>query len=220
MPTKKTNPNPSLNPQLVVTGRTVLGHTFADPYVLRLAVTRKRDSAVNNEGLEFLGDAVLKLATALKAFAELPGAGPGKLHEYCEAMRTNSYLAKVYDSQRMEQWRRSNVSGGSSARCSGKSKGDFIESLLGAILLDGGYEAALAAVNTMVTTTLPLRESQTESVGPIQVARADVVSPLPSLSSLPSLTKHKKPRKNRKSNQKSAAKKLPPTDAEASSSHA
>jgi ribonuclease-3 len=57
-----------------------LGYTFADPALLRRALTHRSFSADHNERLEFLGDAVIDCVLSPLLMARLPDAPEGDLH--------------------------------------------------------------------------------------------------------------------------------------------
>ncbi|HEY0257220.1 MAG TPA: ribonuclease III domain-containing protein [Candidatus Methylacidiphilales bacterium] len=62
-----------------------LGHTFADPGLLRLALTHasfgheKRQRTPDNQRLEFLGDAVLQLTVTAELYRRFPELPEGRL---------------------------------------------------------------------------------------------------------------------------------------------
>ena len=54
----------------------ILGHSFADQRLLEQALTHRSASHVNNERLEFLGDALVNLFIAELVYENLPRADP------------------------------------------------------------------------------------------------------------------------------------------------
>ena len=56
-----------------------LGHRFADPALLKRALTHRSFGADHNERLEFLGDAVLNLAVSSLLFERFGGSDEGDL---------------------------------------------------------------------------------------------------------------------------------------------
>jgi ribonuclease III len=79
-----------------------LGHHFADPALLAQALTHRsfanesRDpSIVDNERLEFLGDAVLDLIIGHQLFADHPGADEGELSRLRAELVSAPTLARL-----------------------------------------------------------------------------------------------------------------------------
>ncbi len=70
-----------------------LGHTFADPELLRQALThaslrpREAPEAADNQRLEFLGDAVLQLAVTAEIYRRFPPSHRGPAHRPARAAR-------------------------------------------------------------------------------------------------------------------------------------
>jgi len=56
-----------------------LGYSFQDNKLLKLALTHKSHSAVNNERLEFLGDSILSLYVSEKLFSSYSDLDEGTL---------------------------------------------------------------------------------------------------------------------------------------------
>jgi ribonuclease-3 len=126
-----------------------VGYTFADPALLRLALTHpsvahEQGAAMQtNQRLEFLGDAVLQLALTRELYEKFPGFGEGPLTKARAKLVNRRSLA-----ERARQLglgahlilsRGEEISGG---RDRPSALADTFESLMGAIFLDGGFEAA------------------------------------------------------------------------------
>ncbi|HWS02374.1 MAG TPA: ribonuclease III domain-containing protein, partial [Gammaproteobacteria bacterium] len=56
-----------------------LGYTFHDPLLLESALTHRSAGGINNERLEYLGDAVLGLVIAEDLYRRYPQASEGEL---------------------------------------------------------------------------------------------------------------------------------------------
>jgi len=56
-----------------------LGHSFTDPTLLEQALTHRSFGALNNERLEFLGDAVLDMVISEMLYRHFPAASEGDL---------------------------------------------------------------------------------------------------------------------------------------------
>ena len=126
-----------------------LGYTFKDLELLRLALTHpsvaheQGPAVAHNQRLEFLGDAVLGLALTQELYEKFPNVSEGPMTKARAQMVNRKALA--------EQGRRLNlgdyliVSHGeesSGGRRRDSAIADAFEAVLGAIFLDGGYEAA------------------------------------------------------------------------------
>lgn len=129
-----------------------LGHDFADPALLNLALTHAsaRTSTKpneDNERLEFLGDRVLGLAIAELLADRFPDASEGELARWFNHLVRAETCAEV--AQDWDLGRFILMSGGE-AGSGGRHKKTILanscEAVLGAIFADGGYAAASAVV--------------------------------------------------------------------------
>lgn len=129
----------------------VLGYTFGDIDLLDLALTHGSYSNENpdlargdNERLEFLGDAVLQLCISDMLVERFSGYTEGQLSKARAFMVNEQSLAGLARQHRIGEFMRL---GRGEEKAEGRNKdsilGDAFESLIGAIYLDGGYEAAL-----------------------------------------------------------------------------
>lgn len=125
-----------------------LGYTFRNPELLQSALTHassadhRRDS---NERLEFLGDAVLGLAVCSAVFNELPDAMEGELTKIKSAVVSRSACARV--AERLKLAEALMLGQGISADDVPKSiVSSALESVIAAVYMDGGFEAAQAVV--------------------------------------------------------------------------
>ncbi len=144
---------------------TLLGHTFADPAVLREALTHPSyrnehpDEGRDNQRLEFLGDSVLGLAVSEALFQARPDAAEGTLTTVRARVVSEPVLADaarasgLADALRLG---RGVVSEGGADRDSVLS--DAFEAVLGALFVDGGYpvarEVALRLLAAPIRATL------------------------------------------------------------------
>jgi ribonuclease-3 len=126
-----------------------LGYSFRDPALLRLALTHpsvahEQDSPIQtNQRLEFLGDAVLQLVLTRELYEKFPAFGEGPLTKARAKLVNRRTLAErarhLGIGQHLILSRGEELHGGRE-RPSGLA--DTYEALLGAILLDGGFDAA------------------------------------------------------------------------------
>ncbi len=119
-----------------------LGHRFRDPALLELAFTHASvQGSQSNERLEFLGDAALDLAIAEELFhrhAELP---EGDLTELKAAIVSRRSLAQA--ARELGLGERARIGGGLRGReLPASVLANLYEAVLGAVYLDGGYDAA------------------------------------------------------------------------------
>lgn len=73
----------------------VLGYTFRDPELLRLALTHRSMGAKNNERLEFLGDSLVNLIIAEAGFRLHARANEGMLSRLRSSLVSGDALASV-----------------------------------------------------------------------------------------------------------------------------
>ena len=132
-----------------------LGHSFADPALLALAVTHRSFSADHNERLEFLGDAVLSLAVSSLLFERFAGCDEGDLTRVrAHLVREDSLhkLALSLDLPLVLRLSDGEAKGGGAQRPS--ILADVMEALIGAIYVDSGYAAALELVRRLLAEVI------------------------------------------------------------------
>lgn len=124
-----------------------LGHRFANPRLLEQALTHRSRGADNYERLEFLGDGVLGCAVADELYARFPQLSEGKLTRLRASLVREEALAEVAGALGVAQFVRlgeGELAAGPQPRPS--ILADALEAVLGAVFLDGGYEAARKVV--------------------------------------------------------------------------
>ncbi len=72
-----------------------LGYAFADTALLREALTHRSAGSVNNERLEFLGDALLNTVIGIELFQRRPAAPEGDLSRLRAALVRQESLAAI-----------------------------------------------------------------------------------------------------------------------------
>lgn len=123
-----------------------IDYRFRDLRLLELALTHRSLSDAphrNLERLEFLGDAVLSHLVSKRLFMRFPSATEGDLTMRRSALVNKKYLAKVGETLELHKYLK--VSSGVNLKDDKVRQnlgGDALESLLGAIYLDGGMRAA------------------------------------------------------------------------------
>lgn len=132
-----------------------IGVRFRDASLRDLALTHRsyafeQGLGVNNERLEFLGDAVLGLVVAEMAYASLPEAPEGELAKLRAAVVNMNVLAEV--ARQIELGAALFLGKGEEAS-GGRDKSsilaDTFEALLGAVYIDQGPDAARGLVTTL-----------------------------------------------------------------------
>lgn len=132
-----------------------VGHGFSDPALLRRALTHRSHSAAHNERLEFLGDSVLNCAVALelyRRFPQLPEGELSRLRAHLVNQDTLSTVARRLGLGALLLLGEGELRSGGCERPS--ILADAVEAVVGAVFLDGGYDAALGVVQTMLGDAL------------------------------------------------------------------
>jgi len=125
----------------------LLGYRFSDPLLLRQALTHRSYGAPHNERLEFLGDGVLNFIIAsllYERFPVLPEGDLSRLRAHLVNQETLSQLARTLDLGQYLLLGEGELKSGGFRRPS--ILADAFEGILGAIYVDGGFEAAVDVV--------------------------------------------------------------------------
>lgn len=143
---------PAASPQRLLEIRGLeesLGHTFSDPALLVLALTHS--SATNRpsrgfsdyEGLEFLGDSILGFLISEFLFRKHPGLSAGELSKMKGFLVSRHQLSRLSAELGLGAYL---VLGRGEEKTGGRTKrailADVFESVVAALYLDGGLEAA------------------------------------------------------------------------------
>lgn len=124
-----------------------LGHEFADPELLMLALTHRSAGSKNNERLEFLGDSIMNHIVADALYQRFPRAREGDLSRMRASLVKGDTLAELARELQLGEY----LLLGPGERKSGGYRrssilADTLEALAGAIVLDAGYERCRACV--------------------------------------------------------------------------
>lgn len=127
--------------QQILTKR--LSYPFSDGHLLNQALTHRSFSGQNNERLEFLGDGVLNFIIAHQLYLRFPKLDEGDLSRLRAQLVKEATLSEIAqslnigDALKMGEgelksagWRRPSI------------LADALEAIVGAVYLDGGFEAA------------------------------------------------------------------------------
>ena len=125
-----------------------LNYRFTDRAVLGLALTHRSASDLNNERLEFLGDAVLGFIVAEWLWRKFPDSSEHSLTLMRASLVKKPSLAQVAREIDLGEYLRL----GAGERKSGGHHresilADTLEAILGAVLQDGGYDATYGVVH-------------------------------------------------------------------------
>lgn len=120
-----------------------LHYAFIDDVHFRQALTHRSASGINNERLEFLGDAVLDTVISEIVYRQLPGAAEGALSRLRSAFVKDSSLAELAAELGLGEHL---ILGPGEKKTGGHRRAsilaDALEALFGAVYLDSGYAAA------------------------------------------------------------------------------
>lgn len=135
-----------------------IGYTFKNTELLERAMTHssyanenRADGVLDNERLEFLGDSVLGMNTALHLFKKYPDEPEGELTKMRSSLVCTGSLAeraKAINLGDMLRLGHGEESGGGRSRAS--ILADAFEALIGAIYLDSGEESARKFIKKFV----------------------------------------------------------------------
>lgn len=127
-----------------------LQHRFEQPRLLERAITHRSFSSDHYERLEFLGDSVLSLAVSALLFERLSELPEGDLSRVRANLVKQDTLCEIAMRIGLPQVLRL----GEGEKRSGGHKrpsilADALEAIIGAVYLDGGFEAASALVRRL-----------------------------------------------------------------------
>jgi len=127
-----------------------IGHQFASPDLLQRALTHRSFSVDNNERLEFVGDGVLNLCVALLLFTRFPDLSEGRLSRLRANLVNQQPLYELASELHLGGLMRlgdgEHKSGGAERQ---SILADALESVIGAVFLDAGFDAAQAVVERL-----------------------------------------------------------------------
>lgn len=139
-----------------------IGHAFSQPGLLEQALTHRSHSGLHNERLEFLGDAVLNCIVASLLFDRFPHLDEGdlsrvranlvkqqSLYEIAQRLELSSVLRLGEGELRSGGFRRPSI------------LADALEAVIGAVYLDGGFDAAARVVASVYQPVLAHIDPQT-----------------------------------------------------------
>jgi len=127
-----------------------IDYRFTDTSLLKKALTHRSMGSRNNERLEFLGDSVLNLVVSSRLFELRPQAQEGDLSRMRARLVRGISLAEIASGINLGKQimlGEGELKSGGFRRAS--ILADAFEALLGAIFLDGGYDACRAVITDL-----------------------------------------------------------------------
>jgi ribonuclease-3 len=138
-----------------------LGYRYTRAELLRRALTHRSWGAEHNERLEFLGDAVLSLAVSRLLYERHADSDEGDLTRVRAHLVREDSLHRVALTLGLPEVMRlseGEARGGGAQRPS--ILADAVEALIGAVFLEGGYEAAHAVVQRLFGEIISATEAE------------------------------------------------------------
>lgn len=132
-----------------------IGHRFADPALLRTALTHRSFGTPNNERLEFLGDGILDCVIAAALYHRFPSLPEGDLSRLrANLVRQESLhrLAQELEIGKALRLGEGELKSGGATRPS--ILADALEAIFGAIYLDAGFDTASSAISRLYAPML------------------------------------------------------------------
>lgn len=135
-------------------------YTFKQPGLLKHALTHRSFAAPNNERLEFIGDSVLNCVIAHLLFSRFPSSSEGVLSRLRANLVCQHSLFELAQELNLGELL---LLGDGELKTGGRVRpstlADALESVLGAIFLDGGFDQAHQVIarlyNTKITAINP-----------------------------------------------------------------
>jgi ribonuclease-3 len=138
-----------------------LGHTFADPDLLRLALTHasfgheKRQRVPDNQRLEFLGDAVLQLTVTAELYRRFPELPEGRLTVLRARLVNRQHLQSLAQTLGLGDHL---ILGRGEANSQGRARpsilADAMEALLGALFAEAGWDVSRGIILRLLEPSL------------------------------------------------------------------
>lgn len=132
-----------------------IGYRFNDPELLLRALTHRSYTAEHNERLEFLGDSVVNCAVALQLYRKFPLLTEGELSRLRASLVSQPSLAAIAAVSgfgvRLRLGEGELKSGGARRP---SMLADAVEAVIGAVFLDGGFDAAYGVVEVLFSDVL------------------------------------------------------------------
>ena len=147
-----------------MTAPIAVDHAFADPGLLRQALTHRSYGVPHNERLEFVGDAILNLVVALSLYERYPALPEGDLSRARAHLVNKDTLAHV--ARRLGLGSAIRLGEGE-MKSGGADRpsilADAMEAVFGAVFLDAGFDAARRTIDAAYADLL--RDADPSALG-------------------------------------------------------
>ncbi|HEY8265900.1 MAG TPA: ribonuclease III [Steroidobacteraceae bacterium] len=144
-----------------------LGVDLSDPALLARALTHRSHGSVNNERLEYLGDAVLSFLVAEMLFLRFPDASEGELSRFRASLVSGEALAATAASLGLGEQL---LLGEGEMKSGGYRRAtilaDALEAVVGAVYLDQGIDAARQVAGRLFEAVIDALPSASELKDP------------------------------------------------------
>ena len=124
-----------------------LNYEFRQPKLLKIALTHRSKGGDHNERLEFLGDAVVNFVIAEILYHQFPKATEGELSRWRATLVNRDTLAELAKDFELGRYL---FLGPGELRSGGSERQSILscamEAIIGAVYLDGGFDAARASI--------------------------------------------------------------------------
>jgi ribonuclease-3 len=141
-----------------------IGYRFRNPELLRQALTHRSHGPRHNERLEFLGDGLLNCLVACALFDRFPQLSEGDLSRARANLVNQQSLFKIAEALRLGE---ALLLGEGELKSGGFRRpsilADALEALLGAVFLDGGFDAARGVVTTLFESIIAVLDPSAEA---------------------------------------------------------
>jgi ribonuclease-3 len=145
----------ALAPEGLARLEAALGHRFADPSHAARALTHRSFGAPHNERLEFLGDSLLNCAVATLLYERFPQLPEGDLSRLRAQLVKQASLFEAAQRLGLGELLRlgeGELKSGGFRRPS--ILADALEAVLGAVYLDGGFDAVRSSIEALLGPAL------------------------------------------------------------------
>ena len=163
--------------------RRVLDYQFKDPSLCLAALTHRSAAAAHNERLEFLGDSVLNCAVAQLLFDAHGRVDEGALSRLRASLVSGETLAQIAAEHQLGDYLRlgsGELKSGGYRRAS--ILADALEAVIGAVMVDSGFDAAARVVERLIgprLSNLPEAATLKDAKTRLQEALQGHAMPLP-----------------------------------------
>ena len=140
-----------------------IGYDFSDKKLLAKAFTHSSavdNRVLSNERLEFLGDSVLAVVICQTLFERFPGYLEGDLTKIKSMLVSRGTCAKVSRKLGLHKYLKVGKGMVSSRALSGSLAAGVIETAIGAIYIDGGFEAAHSFIRRVFGSLIDRADAQ------------------------------------------------------------